>query len=165
MAAAFSDYSGDSSFPVNDSGLGLQLYAQAQINSWLGIEGSYYASGGFETDLAPNSTTCNIDEFCDVELSFNGFSLTAVGYLPIGSDETDIDLFGKVGAYDFDITRDQKIGNSTVPGSGGHSTGFTLGAGALITISDNFGVRTEIDWYDIDNADLWTLAMGLEYRF
>jgi hypothetical protein len=35
----------------------------------------------------------------------------------------------------------------------------------MINISDNWGVRTEFDYFDIDNADLWTLAMGLEYRF
>ena len=64
VAASFSDYKGDSSFPVDDSGVGLQVYAQAHLTSWLGIEGGYFNSGGFETDLAPN------DEDGDVELSF-----------------------------------------------------------------------------------------------
>jgi opacity protein-like surface antigen len=166
-AAAFSDYNGVAPLDVSDSGLGLMLYAQAQVNSWFGIEGGYYASGGFETDLSPNtpSNECEVQDFCDLELSLSGFSLSAVGYLPIGGDENDIDLYGKLGAYNFDIDVTQTIGNSRVPGSWGHSTGFTLGAGAMINISDNWGVRTEFDYFDIDNADLWTVAMGLEYRF
>ena len=164
VAAAFSDYSGDSSFPVDDSALGLQLYGQVQLNSWFGIEGGYYASGDFESNLSPNSTTCAPLEFCDTELSFSGFSLSAVGYLPIG-DDGDIDVYGKLGAYNFTIDITQRIGNSSVPGSLGRATGFTAGAGAMINISDNWGVRTEFDYFDIENADLWTLVMGLEYRF
>jgi opacity protein-like surface antigen len=166
-AAAFSDYRGDASFPVKDSGVGLMLYAQAQVNSWFGVEGGYYNSGGFSTDLSPNtpSNLCQLEDFCDTELSFSGFSLSAVGYLPIGGDDNDIDLYGKLGAYDFDVNITQTISNSSVPGSLGHSTGVTVGAGAIINIGDNWGVRTEFDYFDIDNADLWTLAMGLEYRF
>jgi opacity protein-like surface antigen len=163
--ASFSDYSGDSSFPVNDSALGLQLFAQAQVNSWFGVEGAYFASGGFETNLAPTTTNCELQDYCDVELSMNGFSLVGVFYLPIGGDDSEIDLYGKAGAYDFDIDITQTIGATRAKGSLGHSTGFTLGAGALINISENWGVRTEFDYFDIDNADLWTLGMGLEYRF
>ena len=31
-AAAFADYKGDPSFPIEDSGLGVQFYAQAQLS-------------------------------------------------------------------------------------------------------------------------------------
>jgi opacity protein-like surface antigen len=167
-AAAFSDYNGDPTFPVSDSALGLQLYAQAQVSSWFGAELGYYASGGFDwAGFDPNiaSADCTTTDYCDTELSFNGFSLSAVGYLPIGGEDTDIDLYGKLGAYNFNIDITQTIAGSRVPGSLGRSTGVTLGAGAIINISDNWGVRTEFDYFDIENADLWTLAMGLEYRF
>jgi len=166
VAAAFSDYEGDPSLPIDDTSLGLQFYAQAQLNSWFGIEGGYFNSGEFETDLAPNSTTCKPEEFCDAELEFKGFSLSAVGYLPIGGDDSDIDLYGKIGVYNFDIDMSQKIGASQVPSSLGSSSGLTAGAGAVINIGNNMGIRTEFDYYDIENTEhLWTLAMGLEYRF
>ena len=38
VAAAFSDFEGDSSFPVDDSTIGLQIMGQYQFNSWLGAE-------------------------------------------------------------------------------------------------------------------------------
>ena len=83
----------------------------------------------------------------------------------IGLSADDIDLYGKLGGYNFTVEIEQTIGNSNVPGSLGRSSGLTVGAGALINISDNWGVRTEFDYFDIENADLWTLGMGLEYRF
>jgi len=166
VAAAFSDYEGDPSLPIDDSTLGVQLYAQAKLNSWFGIEAGYFSSGEFETDLSPNSTSCDPSEFCDAAVEFKGFSLTAVGYLPIGGDDSDIDLYGKLGAYNFDIDYSQRIGSSTIPSSLGSSSGITAGAGAVINVGDNIGVRTEFDYYDVENTEhLWTLAMGVEYRF
>jgi opacity protein-like surface antigen len=165
--ANFTDYDGDDTFPVADSALGLQLYAQGQVSSNFAVEVGYFNSGGFETDLSPNTSpgSCQVQDFCDTELSLNGFSISAVGYLPIGGDDNAIDLFGKIGGYDFDIDISQTVSNSTLPGSLGHSTGFTLGIGAVFNLGENFGVRTGADYFDIDNADLWSLSMGLEYHF
>jgi opacity protein-like surface antigen len=154
-AASFSDYKGDSSFPVNDSGVGLQLYGGVKLNKWFGIEGGYYNSGTFETDLDPSADDGN------VELAFSGFNISAVGYVPIG----DIELFGKVGALDYDIDMNTLVGLTWVNGSLGHATGLLLGAGAIVNVSDNIGIRTVFDWYDIDNADLWSLSLGVDYRF
>lgn len=155
VAAAFSDYKGDSSFPVNDSGVGLQLYGGVKINKWLGVEGGYYNSGTFDTDLDPSA------DDGDVEIAFSGFNLSAVGYVPIG----DIELFGKVGAYDYDIDLNSLVGSTTINGSLGHATGLALGAGAIVNVSDNIGIRTVFDWWDVDNADLWALSLGVDYRF
>jgi opacity protein-like surface antigen len=165
--ANFSDYDGDSTFPVADSALGLQLYAQGQVSTHFAVEVSYFHSGGYETDLSPNTqpADCQVQDFCDTELSLNGFSISAVGYLPIGGDDNNIDLFGKIGAYDFDIDIYQTVSNSTLAGSLGHSTSFTVGIGAIFNLGENFGVRTGADYYDIENADLWSLTMGLEYHF
>lgn len=160
IAASFSDYKGDDSFPVSDSGVGLQLYGQAQLNSWFGIEGGYYNSGGFETDLSPSEDGGN------TELSFSGFNLSAVGYLPIGGADTDIDLFGKIGMYDYDIDIDTVLESGTTDqGSLGHATGLLVGAGAIVNVSETIGIRTAFDWYDVDNADLWAVTLGVEFSF
>ncbi len=155
IAASFSDYKGDSSFPVNDSGVGLQVYGQAQLNKWFGIEGGYYNSGGFKSDLTPT------EEDGDVELTFSGFNLYAVGYVPIG----EIDLLGKIGMYDYDIDVTTLTGSTKLPGSLGHATGLALGAGAIVHVGERIGIRTVFDWYDVDNADLWALSLGVDFRF
>jgi len=155
VAASFSDYKGDSSFPVDDSGVGLQLYGQVQVNKWFGVEAGYYNSGDFATDLAPT------EDGGETELRFSGFNLAAVGIIPIG----EIDLFAKVGMFDYDIDANVQLGSTVLPGSLGHATGLALGAGATVNVSERIGIRTVFDWYDIDNADLWALSLGVELRF
>jgi hypothetical protein len=167
VLANFTDYTGDASFPVADTALGLQLYAQGQVSKNFAIELGYFNSGGLDTNLSPNTppSQCQVQDFCNTELSLNGFSLSAVGYLPIGGDDSDIDLFAKIGGYDFDVDISQTISGSTVPGSLGHSTGITAGIGAVFTLGKSLGVRAGADYYNISNADLWSLSMGLEYSF
>ena len=155
IAAAFSDYDGDSSFPVTDSGVGLQLYADARLNKWFGIEAGYYNSGGFKSDLTPT------EDDGDVELRFSGFNLAALGIIPIG----EIDLFGKVGMFDYDVDMTALVGSTQLPGSLGHATGLLLGAGAIVNVGERVGIRTVFDWYDIDNAELWALSLGVDFRF
>ena len=163
-AAAFSDYSGDPSFPIEDSALGVQIYAQAQLNSWFAMEAGYYNSGGFEQSI--NNPLSSGSELEPVELRFSGFNLSAIGYLPFfQGGETDLDIFGKIGLYDYDIDITQVVSNSKFKTSLGHSTGFLLGGGIVLNVSDNIGIRATIDWYDIDNADLWAMGIGAEFQF
>ncbi|MDP6673782.1 MAG: outer membrane beta-barrel protein [Gammaproteobacteria bacterium] len=158
-AAAFSDFKGDPSYPVDDSGLGIQIYAQARANSWFAIEGGYFSSGEFSQDIDPGNNGT-------VDLSMTGFNIAAVGFIPIFPNaENDLDLYGKLGLYDFDIDRTVQEGNSQVPGSLGHSTGLFAGVGIVLNIGSNIGIRTEALYFDIDNADLWTLNMGVQIGF
>lgn len=159
-AAAFTDYQGDPSFPIEDSGLGIDLYAQAQLGKAIAFELGYFNSGGFEQDLDPGESDG------PVEIRFGGFDLAAMWYLPLfEQSDTDIDLFLKAGLYDFDIDITTVEGNSKVPGSLGHTTGVLLGGGFVLNVSDNIGIRAAFDWYDVDNADLWALSLGAEYQF
>jgi len=159
-AAVFADYTGDPSFPIEDSGLGVDFYAQANLTKSFAVELGYFNSGGFEQDLDPGESEGA------VEIRFGGFDLAALWYLPLFRDsDTDIDLFLKAGLYDFDIDIETIEGNSKVPGSLGHTTGVLVGAGFVLNVSDNVGVRAVFDWYDINNAELWALGLGLEYQF
>ena len=159
--AAFSDFEGDDTFPVDDSTVGFRLTAQYKIFSWLGVEGAYYNSGDFEEDLDPGSPEG------EVELSFKGFSIGGVGYLPIPSE--DIEVYGKVGFYDFDV---DLSGGGALLGVGsdvtvslGHDDGLTLGAGAAVSIAEDFAIRADFDWFDVENSDMWSVGLGVEYRF
>ena len=158
-AATFSDYKGDPSYPIDDSGLGIQIYAQARANSWFAIEGGYFSTGEFTRDIDPGNNGT-------VDISLTGFNIAAVGFLPIFPDaENDLDLFGKLGLYDFDIDQTEQDGNSPNPSSLGHSTGLYAGVGIVLNISSNIGIRTEALYYDVDNADLWALNMGVQIGF
>lgn len=158
--AAFSDFEGDPTFPVDDSTVGFKLTGQYKFTSWLGLEGAYFNSADFEEDLDPGSSTG------EVELSLKGFSIAGVGYIPIPSEE--IEIFVKLGYYDFDVdlTGSDLIGpGSDVTVSLGHDDGLTAGAGAAISIAEDFAIRADFDWYDIENSDMWSVGLGVEYRF
>jgi len=162
VAAAFSDYKGDSSFPVNDSGLGLNIYAQVRANSWFGLEVGYYNSGEFSSDFV------SVPGFEDgsYDMSLRGFNASAIGYLPFfQNSESGLELYGKLGLFDYDIDLTIPVGNSQLPGSLGHETGIYGGAGFIMNVSENIGIRTEAVYYNIDNADLWSLNLGVEIGF
>jgi hypothetical protein len=162
-AAAFTDYKGDSSFPIEDSGLGAIFYAQARLSKMFAVEIGYFNSGGFKQDLkdaAPEITDG------PAEIRMGGFNISAIGYLPVFQEsETDIDLFAKVGLYDYDVDLSTANGASTVPTALGHDTGVLVGAGFVLNVSDSVGIRTSFDWVNMDNADLWALGLGAEFRF
>lgn len=149
--AAFSDYDGDTT-GVDDSTVGLKLGAQYRFNSWFGLEGAYTNSGDFEQDITANTPGGN------TEISFRGLSVWGIGYLPLVED---IDVYGKIGYFDFDtdLATDGFISQSA------HTDGLALGVGATINIDDNLGIKADFDWYDAEEADLWAVILGLEYRF
>ena len=156
VAAAFSDFEGDATFPLDDSTTGIQIFAQYQFKSWLGGEVAYHNLGEFESSR--NSTG-------NAAISFTGTSFSAMGYIPLPTEAAEnINLFAKIGYYDFDVdlTSDETSGIKT---SIGHDTGIVLGVGTRVEIAEEFSIRAGFDWYDVDNSDLWSVILGLEYRF
>ncbi len=149
--AAFGDFKTDDE-GIDDAQVGFQLSAQYKFNSWFGIEGTYYNSSDFEKTLVPG------DSDTLAQISFRGFGISGVGYLPLGDA---IDVYGKVGFFDFNT--DLAIGGSVASSSNTH--GASLGGGALIHISDNLGIKAELNWYDVDESELWDVVLGLEYMF
>lgn len=151
IGAAFGDFEGNDGV-IDDSQVGFSLFAGYQFNKWLGIEGGYMNTGDFKGNL----DTAGQD---DIEISFKGFQMAGVIYIPIGAE--DISLFGKGGYYDFDtdLSQDGNITNT------GHQDGAFGGGGAVINIAEDFGIRAEFDIYDIDDSDFWTAVIGFEYQF
>jgi opacity protein-like surface antigen len=152
-SAAFSDYDGETT-GVDDSTVGFKLSAQYQFNELFGVEGAYLNTSDFESPQVAGGTSSGTNE-----VVFRGFSIAGVGYLPLAGD--DFDVYGLLGYFDFDTD----LSIDSVVASSGHTDGLFVGAGATIRISEQMGVKAEIDWYDVDNADLWAAILGLEYRF
>jgi hypothetical protein len=149
---AFSDYDGDTT-GVDDSTVGFKMSAQYQFNEWLGIEGAYLNTSDFEANQSAGQTGG------DRKVSYTGFTIAGVGYLPLNVE--DIDIYGLVGFFDFDTD----LSSDSIIQSSGHTDGAYIGGGATLSIAENFGIRAQFDWYDTDDADLWSVFTGLEYRF
>lgn len=152
-ALAYGDFERDDG-SIGDSTAGFKLFAQYRFNAWLGAEGAYYNSSEFSDDLTPQQTGG------EVETSYKGFSINAIGYVPLPGDR--FDLFLKGGYVDFTNVK-LKIDGADV--STRSEDGLTVGLGTSLQATDEIGVRLEFDWYDTTAADLWSINLGAEYRF
>ncbi len=157
-AATFNDFEWSAGgIDASDNSVGGKLYTQYQFNDWFGVEAAYHNTGDFSADVVTSTDPAFPSGSYD--LSFSGFSGALIGYVPITSDE--VQFYGKVGYFDFD---DELSFNGSVSSSGSES-GLMAGAGALIEISDHFGVRADADWFDTEVGDLWAVNIGIEYFF
>jgi opacity protein-like surface antigen len=150
---AYSNYERSDGLVDND-GVGAEFFAQYRFNSWLGAEGAYYVSPEFTGDSDP------IAAGGETETSFQGVSLNAIGYLPLPGDR--IDFFLKAGYFSF-FDVNLKVDGASVDTSS--DDGLALGVGFSVGATDNIGLRAEFDWYDVSGADLYTVDIGVEYRF
>jgi opacity protein-like surface antigen len=152
-ALAYADFKRNDGL-IDDSSVGFKIFAQYRFNSWLGAEGAYYNSSDFSGDTTPGAGGGEADT------SYKGFSIDAIGYIPLPGDR--FDLFLKAGYVDFtNVTL--KIDGADV--NTGTEDGLTLGFGASVRATDVIGIRVEFDWYDTNAADLWSMNLGAEYRF
>ncbi len=150
--AAFNDFEDDDSI-IDDNQVGFALFAQYQFNKWIGIEGGYLNTGDLEGRIG---TGVDREKF---DLSFRGFNIAGVVYAPLGQE--DIDVYAKLGFFDFDVD----LSSNGAIDSSGHQDGAMAGAGAVVQIADQWGIRAEFDWFDTDNSDFWNAVIGIEYQF
>ncbi|MCC5794284.1 MAG: porin family protein [Chromatiales bacterium] len=154
-AAVFADFNDDENF-FDDSSVGFKLSAGYRFNKYFGLEGAYVNTGDF-SGAVPEELGELVSG--NVELSFRGFTAHAVGFIPVPVE--DLQPFIRVGYFDF--SRD--ISDSVTTLGLGSNDGLAVGVGTFIRISDDFDIRAEFDWYDAQDADLWSINLGLQYRF
>lgn len=141
------DDSTDFDFDADDTGY--KFFANYTFSSNLAIEGGYVDFGSPEDIVAG----------LPGEIDASGWNLYGVGNLPLAGD---VDLFAKAGIIAWEA--DSIIDGFLVDTDDG--TDFALGFGGRWASSEAFGVRAEVDWFDIDEADsVWMASVGIEFRF
>lgn len=149
-AIAFANF-GLGSNTIDDSSIGFRVDGGYRVNDNFGVEAAYLRNGEFEEDtiLETSGGVAKVD--------IRGWSLDAIGYLPLAG----LDLYGKLGYYRFD----ENLTLDGVPDQSRTADGFTVGTGVNMAIAEHVKLRAEFDWYDIDDADLWTVNLGIDYHF
>ena len=94
----------------------------------------------------------------DISLKADGFTLGAIGSLPI-SDR--FSLFARVGAFFWD--GDAEINN--VSSASPEETNLYFGAGARLALTEKLSATVDGSRYDLDGTDSTVLSIGLDYRF
>lgn len=134
-------------FDANDTGY--KFFASYTASNYLGIEGGYIDFGSPE-DIVGGFPG---------EIDASGWNLYGVGNLPLSDG---VDLFAKAGlvAWEADSIIDGILVNTD------DGTDLALGLGARWNSNATFGLRAEVDWFDIDEADsVWMASVGFEFRF
>lgn len=161
LSAMFTNFEGDdvpdpnlgNKF-IDDNAVGFKAHVQYQFNDWFALEGAYHKTGDLGNE-EPNQFPPE-----KLELTFHGFSLQGIAYLPWPASE-DLQPFVKAGYYDFD----DELSDANVTTSSSSEKGLVAGAGMGIEISERFGVRGEFEWFDAEVGDLWSVNIGFEYGF
>lgn len=160
VAAAFGTFDGDDvsaaelgdSF-IDDNAVGYKFYGQYQFNRWLGLEAGYHMSGNFED----RSTSEDLPG--QLELTFTGFSVQGVFYIPTTME--DFDAYVKAGIYDFD----DELAVDGVTNSTSSERGAVGGAGVVFRLTDLIGFRAEYEMFDADVGDLSSVNLAVEFSF
>ncbi|SCZ67080.1 outer membrane beta-barrel protein [Thiohalomonas denitrificans] len=128
-----------------DEEWGGKLFGGYQHNRWLGFQLGYAYLGEYEANGG------------DVEV--DGFELAALGHYPITPTTS---VFGKVGAFAWDTSVD----GTGVPVSDDSGTDATLGLGAEYSVTEQVGVRLEIERFmDVGDEDIDAISLGVVTRF
>ncbi|MGI9202373.1 MAG: porin family protein [Woeseiaceae bacterium] len=134
-------------FDANDTGY--KFFANYTFNNNLAIEGGYIDFGSPEDIVAG----------LPGEIDASGWNIYGVGNLPLSDS---VNLFAKAGVVAWEA--DSIIDGLLVDTDDG--TDLALGFGAGWNTNEAFGIRAEVDWYDIDEADsVWMASVGFEFRF
>jgi OOP family OmpA-OmpF porin len=139
-------------FDVDANSTAYRFTVGWRFNDYLAIDGGYHNFGRFDQTFDDAGTPI------DVSLKADGFTLGAIGSLPI-SDR--FSLFARAGAFFWD--GDAEINN--VSAASPEDTNFYFGAGARLALTERLSATVDGSRYDLDGTDSTVLSVGLDFRF
>ena len=136
----------DDSIGFDASATGFKGIIGWRFLDWLAVEGNYVDFGSGDDRVLGEK----------VEVSADGLSLSAVGFLPVGP----VDLFARAGLVDW--SGDVRSPNFERASADG--TEFTYGAGVQFRVW-SLSLRAEYERFDLDGTDADMLSVGVTWTF
>ncbi|MCB1620476.1 MAG: outer membrane beta-barrel protein [Thiothrix sp.] len=118
-----------------------------RVNEKIAVEGSL-----FRTLKGTSSASADYGEPYDT----GGMSASVLGFYPI---QDNIEAFGRLGVAVWDTESDNSVTVANICNGG---TDFLIGGGAQMNISDNLGLRGEMEYIGGD-FDSTTFSAGITY--
>ncbi|MCZ2723169.1 outer membrane beta-barrel protein [Marinomonas sp. 15G1-11] len=119
-----------------------------KYNEYIGAELSYHDLGTLENTVFTSVQTFEVE----------GFNLSVVGFIPVNDR---LDLFGKVGVFNWDSTLNNGAG--TVLRKDGRDV--SAGIGAVYRFGDYLGVALEYQRFELDSVSAENISLGLNIEF
>ncbi|MCE3284260.1 MAG: hypothetical protein K0R70_516 [Steroidobacteraceae bacterium] len=145
---SFEDSIAGEDFELDVDSTGYKAILGWRFLDWLAVEANYVDLGSGDDRVAGTKIETDVD----------GFTLSAVGFLPVGP----VDLFARVGAIDWnaDVTAPEFNLESSDDG-----TDLTYGVGLQFRVW-SLGVRAEYEQFDISDADTVDMvSLGVTWTF
>ena len=131
------DFSGDAT--------GYKVIAGWRVLDWLAVEGNYVGVGEVDDEV----------EGEDVEADIDGFTLSALVFMPVGP----VDLFARAGLFSWNADFSFDDINS-----GDDGTDFVLGVGAQFRLG-SLALRAEFERFELDQASTNMFTAGVTWTF
>lgn len=159
---------GSFSFEEDDEELGISLDDTTTAYRLMGgyrfsdnfaVEGGWGRTGDIEDSFTESFPPFGNLTF-DIGAEFEVLTVRALGFIPF--ERTS--LLGGVGYYDANIEVTASVAGL---GSGSDETsdsGPTLVGGFEFNL-ERVDIRTELEWFDIDEGDAWDVSVGVLFRF
>ena len=142
---------------VNFSGddTGFKLLGGYRANQYFAAELEYIDGGSVEDKYDIDGDTLKIG------IDVTGFNLSALGSFPFAER---FDVFGKLGVIFLDADFEASfMGESERDSDDGND--FSWGVGASWYFMDNFGARIEYQGFEIEDADVDMISLGVLFTF
>jgi len=133
-------------FSYDADATGYKLIAGWRFLDWLAVEGNYIDFGSGDDSISGTK----------VEAEADGVSLSAVGFLPVGP----VDLFARVGAVDWS----SDLSSPGIDNGDDDGTDLTYGIGAQFRVW-SLSIRAEYEIFDVSDADLDMISVGVTWTF
>ena len=126
--------------------MGWRVHAGYQFSELFALEGSYVDTGEAKDTVLDES----------VRLKMSGYSMSLV----FQNDMTTPNLFTKLGYHSSKI-------EASVPGVSFNDDvdGVAAGLGFRQKMRNNLAIRGEVDWFESDLDNFWSVGIGLQFSF
>lgn len=151
-----------STSPVDDRATGWKVFGGYEFGNSIAVEAGYADLGNFDG----SETFGGVIDELDVDIS--GIDLFVVGSMPLGQ----VDAFAKIGVIDWEVELSGSTTDPSIPGPPVtfrekiDGTDLAAALGLDYDVGNNFSLRGEVEWFDIDDIDgVFVFSVGAVVTF